>query len=63
MTTPTAITTAALDVGALIRAVDVSGAGAVSTFVGLVRDHHLGRRVLHLEYEAYEPLARRGLDC
>ena len=58
----TAITIAALDVGALVRSVDVTGTGALTTFVGLVRDHNLGRRVLHLEYEAYEPLARRGLE-
>jgi molybdopterin synthase catalytic subunit len=31
--------------------------GAVATFVGLVRDHNNGRRVLWLDYEAYEPLA------
>ena len=62
MTPPTTITTTALDLAALVRAVDVTGTGAVATFVGLVRDHNLGRRVLHLEYEAYEPLARRGLD-
>jgi molybdopterin synthase catalytic subunit len=31
--------------------------GAVTTFVGLVRDHNAGRRVLWLEYEAYAPLA------
>jgi molybdopterin synthase catalytic subunit len=61
-TPPTAITTAVLDIGALIRAVDASGTGAVAAFIGLVRDNNLGRRVLHLEYEAYEPLARRGLD-
>jgi molybdopterin synthase catalytic subunit len=62
MTPSTAITTAILDVAALVRAVDLTGTGAVATFIGLVRDHNLGRRVLHLEYEAYEPLARRGLD-
>jgi molybdopterin synthase catalytic subunit len=62
MTPVTCITTAALDVGALVGAVAVAGAGAVTTFVGVVRDHNLGRRVLHLEYEAYEPLARRGLE-
>ncbi|MDP3717821.1 MAG: molybdenum cofactor biosynthesis protein MoaE [Acidobacteriota bacterium] len=58
----TAITTAPLDTDALVRALDTSGIGAVVTFIGLVRDHNLGRRVLHLEYEAYEALARRGLD-
>ena len=32
------------------------------TFAGLVRDHNLGRRVLFLEYEAYEPLALKALQ-
>ena len=58
----TAITTAPLDTGALVRALDTTGIGAVTTFIGLVRDHNLGRRVLHLEYEAYDALALRGLD-
>jgi molybdopterin synthase catalytic subunit len=58
----TAITTAPLDAGALVRALDTTGIGAVTTFLGLVRDHNLGRRVLHLEYEAYNALALRGLD-
>jgi len=58
----TAITTAPLDTAALVRALDTTGIGAVTTFIGLVRDHNLGRRVLHLEYEAYDALALRGLD-
>ena len=58
----TAITNAPLDHDALVKALDVSGVGAVATFIGLVRDNNLGKRVLHLEYEAYEPLALRGLD-
>ena len=58
----TAITTSPLDSEALVRALDTAGIGAVTTFIGLVRDHNLGRRVLHLEYEAYEALAVRGLD-
>ena len=58
----TAITTEVLDVAALIASVDPSGMGAVASFVGLVRDHNQGRKVLHLEYDAYEPLALRGLD-
>jgi molybdopterin synthase catalytic subunit len=47
----------------LLRADVVAGlvsdatCGAVTTFVGLVRDHNAGRRVLWLEYEAYGPLA------
>ena len=31
--------------------------GAIVTFLGLVRNHNLGRRVTYLEYEAYGPLA------
>jgi molybdopterin synthase catalytic subunit len=62
MASLTAITTAPLDTEALVRALDITGIGAVATFIGLVRDHNLGRRVLHLEYEAYEALALRGLD-
>ncbi len=36
--------------------------GAVATFLGLVRNHNVGRRVQYLEYEAYEPLAMRAFD-
>jgi len=36
--------------------------GAVATFLGLVRNRNLGRSVRYLEYEAYEPLARRSFD-
>ena len=59
------VTPAPLDTDALMREVSraASGSdGAVTSFVGLVRDHNLGRRVLFLEYEAYEPLALRVLD-
>jgi molybdopterin synthase catalytic subunit len=61
-----AVTDEVLDVTPLLRLVvqrqtDAPGAGAVATFVGLVRDHHQGRQVTHLEYEAYVPLARKAL--
>jgi molybdopterin synthase catalytic subunit len=36
--------------------------GAVATFLGLVRNHHAGRRVQYLEYEAFEPLALRAFE-
>lgn len=35
------------------------GCGALCAFVGVVRAINRGRRVRHLEYEAYEPLALR----
>ena len=31
--------------------------GAITSFLGVVRGSHAGKRVLHLEYEAYVPLA------
>jgi molybdopterin synthase catalytic subunit len=46
-----------LDVDTVSAIVSSSDCGAVTTFVGLVRDENGGRRVLWLEYEAYEPLA------
>lgn len=58
----TAITTAPLEQDALVRALDTTGIGAVAVFLGLVRDHNKGRKVLYLDYEAYEPLALRGLE-
>ena len=52
-----------LDVERIAAALDRSGAdGAVVTFVGLVRNHNAGRRVLYLEYEAYEPLALKSFE-
>jgi molybdopterin synthase catalytic subunit len=60
-----AITEAPLDVTGLTALVleggDV-GPGAVATFVGVVRDRNMGRRVLFLEYEAYEALAVKALE-
>ena len=56
-----------LALDALIAAVTARGAatgadGAVTSFLGLVRNHNVGRKVLHLEYEAYEPLALRAFE-
>ncbi len=58
---------APLALDALIAAVTERGEatgsdGAVTTFLGLVRNHNVGRRVHHLEYEAYEPLALRAFE-
>ena len=36
--------------------------GAVAVFLGLVRNHNLDRDVRHLEYEAFEPLARTAFE-
>jgi molybdopterin synthase catalytic subunit len=51
-----------LDLIRVVAAVSDRGGtnGAVVTFLGLVRNHHVGRRVRYLEYEAYEPLALKA---
>ena len=54
------ITAAPLDSGSVVAGVSRDGDGAVATFIGLVRDHNAGRRVLWLDYEAYEPLALKA---
>jgi molybdopterin synthase catalytic subunit len=48
-------------IAALVGAVSGPDAahGAVVTFLGTVRSANAGRQVLYLDYEAFEPLARR----
>jgi molybdopterin synthase catalytic subunit len=59
----TAVTSEPLELDPLVRFVSEGGGhGAVTSFVGVVRDNNLQRRVTHLEYEAYEPLALKALD-
>lgn len=54
---PIAIGRERIDVAALERAVANPAAGAIVTFAGTTRRENAGRRVLRLEYEAYEPMA------
>ena len=58
-----AVTPDPLDLPALTAEVSGGGTGdgAVTSFVGLVREQNQGRRVSFLEYEAYEPLAVKAL--
>jgi len=44
-----------------VHAVSHDGAGAVATFLGVVRDHSEGRPVTLLEYEAYGTMAESEL--
>ncbi len=46
----------------LIQAVREDRHGAVAIFLGTVRDHNIGRKVLYLEYEAYPEMAVREMD-
>jgi molybdopterin synthase catalytic subunit len=54
-----------LDPAALGRAVALRGDpgadGAIVSFLGVVRASNLGRRIVRLDYEAYEPLAVKAL--
>jgi len=47
------------DLAALRRELLRPDAGALATFEGWVRDHHEGRPVRELEYEAFAPLAEK----
>jgi molybdopterin synthase catalytic subunit len=55
------LTTRAIDHDSLIRQVLRSSDGAVVFFAGVVRDHHEGRAVEAIEYQAYESMARKEM--
>ena len=46
----------------LVQAVQDDAHGAVAIFLGTVRDHNIGRKVLYLEYEAYTDMAVREME-
>jgi len=54
-----AISSDPLDPAAVAASVSSDAKGALTTFIGLVRDHNAGQRVRWIDYEAHEPLARR----
>lgn len=45
----------------VIKLVGHASAGAIASFSGVVRDHHAGKRVTHLEYEAQHSLADKEM--
>ena len=51
-----------LSVEAITDEVKSADTGAVSLFVGTTRDHFDGKAVVRLEYEAYEPMAKKELE-
>ncbi|HVN63425.1 MAG TPA: MoaD/ThiS family protein, partial [Candidatus Binataceae bacterium] len=54
---PVTIGRTPIDVAGLDRVVADSAAGAIVSFTGMTRRDNAGRRVVRLEYEAYEPMA------
>jgi molybdopterin synthase catalytic subunit/molybdopterin converting factor small subunit len=51
-----------IDVNGLLDQVRHPQAGAIVLFLGTVRDTNQGRHVDHLEYEAYQEMARREME-
>ncbi len=51
-----------LDVYAIYRKASSGSAGAVDIFVGTVRDETKGKKVLRLEYEAYQSMAVKEMQ-
>lgn len=46
-----------IDLNAVVNRVASPRAGGIATFLGIVRDNSLGRKVLYLLYEGYPPMA------
>jgi len=59
----TRLTPEPLDAGAAHRDVDDPACGGIGLFLGVVRDHHEGDAVDHLEYEAWEDQAGPALEA
>jgi molybdopterin synthase catalytic subunit len=53
------LTETPLSLDAVVQEVRSDEAGAIATFVGTTRVESRGRRVLHLDYEAYEGMAEQ----
>jgi molybdopterin synthase catalytic subunit len=51
-----------IDVQSIIDKVVQRDAGAITTFIGTVRELTKGKKTLHLIYEAYEPMAVKKLE-
>ena len=52
-----------IDVAPLLAAAAQPACGAINLFLGTTRDHHDGRAVLKLAYEAHETMAREALSA
>ena len=56
------IVAAPIDLAALVARVASPRAGGIATFLGVVREHSLGRKVRYLLYEAYPPMALKEMQ-
>ncbi|RQM19399.1 hypothetical protein B5M09_004642 [Aphanomyces astaci] len=55
------VTEAALDHDEAVAHVTHESAGGISTFIGTTREDFQGKKVVHLEYEGYVPMAEKEL--
>lgn len=55
------ITSEPIKVDQLIKKVESRNTGAMTTFIGTVREWTKGKRTLYLEYQAYIPMAEKML--
>jgi molybdopterin synthase catalytic subunit len=58
----TEITDKPIDVHKIIKAAESDDAGALNVFIGTVRSKTSGKKVVRLEYEAYEPMAKKEIE-
>jgi molybdopterin synthase catalytic subunit len=56
------LTDSAIDAHALVSSVMRRSDGAYVLFEGIVRDHHEGKAVESIFYDAYRPMAEKELD-
>jgi molybdopterin synthase catalytic subunit/molybdopterin converting factor small subunit len=55
------VRTTPLSIDEVVAAVRHASAGGIAIFVGVVRDHHEGKSVTRLDYEAYTVLANKEM--
>ncbi|XP_047353890.1 molybdopterin synthase catalytic subunit-like isoform X1 [Vespa velutina] len=51
-----------LNVGEIVNLIVSPKCGAISTFIGTTRDNFENKKVIKLEYEAYEPMALKEMN-
>lgn len=55
------VTDQPISMEAIVKKVERREAGAITTFIGTVREFTKGKRTLYLKYEAYVPMAKKKL--
>lgn len=51
-----------LSIGEIVNLIVSPKCGAISTFIGTTRDNFENKKVIKLEYEAYEPMALKEMN-